>query len=232
MGATPMMSAISSGAMPKRSLAAGVGVAILAAVGSVGFYTFKSKLMGSPPGTASYSSIGIDEKKADGDKMISSVAALAKKWQSDSIWWGVNYQAVHADGTVDLSNGAEVTYISPKKVTSISKALRKDGIKKFAFGLSSVDYKSQWDALNQWTVEAPATPKCSIKDVTKKLADKGLKGSKTVRISFDPQFDWGDVQTWHVTGTDPKIDARYSMDNCAEITETTTGSHASGEDPE
>jgi hypothetical protein len=231
MPVAPVMGAYGGGGS-KASLFAGIGLAVLAGIGAVGYSVAKKQILGPGPGKASYSSVGIDKDKADGDKMITSVAGLAKKWQSDAIWWSVNYQAVHADGTVDLSKGAEVEYVSPKKVTSLSKKLREDGIKKFKFGLSDVDYAQKWNAINKWTVEEPEAPKCSIHDLTKKLADKGLKGSKTVRIAFDPQFDWGDEQTWHVTGEDPKIDARYSMKTCDEIGDLKAGAHSSGDDEE
>jgi hypothetical protein len=225
----PPVGAAYAGRPPARSMAAGIAVAVLAVIGSGGYYAFKSKFIAGK-GKATYSSLGVDSDKADGDKMITSVRGLAKKWKSDAIWWSVNYQAVHADGTVDVSKGAEVEYISPSKVTSASKKLRQDGIKKFRFGPNQVDYSAQWDALNQWTVDTPEAPSCSIKDLTKQLAGRGLTGSKTVRIAFDPQFDWGAEQTWHVTGTDPKIDARFSMESCEEVGNVDAGAHSSGED--
>ena len=41
-------------------------------------------------------------------------------------------------------------------------------------------------------------------------------GSKTVRITFDPQFAGAvDVDAWHVIGSDPKIYAYYSMADCS-----------------
>jgi hypothetical protein len=233
MGAPQMgMAAYGARGGGKGRLFAGIGVVILAVAGSVGYSTFKSKFGPVGKDKARYSAVKLEVEKADGDKMISNVKELATKWRGDAIWWSVNYQAVRADGTVDVEKGAEVEYISPSKVTNASKKGREDSIKKFSFGPSLIDYSARWDAINKWTVYEPEMPKCSIKDLVKKLADKGLKGSKTVRITFDPSHDWGDVQAWRVIGEDPKMDTHFSMVDCAEISSLQSGGHASGDDEE
>lgn len=204
------------GAMKMFGAAGGAIVLAILAVG--GWYAKSYFLGGGGKGKIGYGSLSIDPKKADGDKMITSVSGLATKWQKDAVWWGVNYQAVKADGTVILDKGAEVEYVSVSKVQSASSSVRKDSIKKFQFGPSAVDYGKQWDATNQWkNVIPPGTPKCSLKQVATALAGKGLTGEKTVRITFDPQFQNVNVPTWHVIGEDPKIDAYYSMADCSEI---------------
>lgn len=207
-----------------------IGAVLVAAVGSAGYFV-RSKLLGPGKNKASYLMVGLDADKPDADKMISGVSGLAKKWRSDAIWWSVNLQAVHADGTVDVSQGAVVEYVSPSRVGSAAKSVRKDSIKKFSFGPSAIDYSQMWNALNQWKgVEEPATPQCGIKDLMKKLGSKGVKGDKTVRVSFDPQWDWGQEQTWHVIGQDPKIDAHYSMKSCDELDKVSGGGHSSEEE--
>lgn len=195
------------------------GGAILLAVVAIGGWWAKSYFLGGGgKGKMGYGSLSIDPKKADGDAMITSVSGLATKWQKDAIWWSVNYQAVKADGTVVLDKGAVVEYVSPSKVQSASTSVRKDSIKKFQFGPSAVDYSQQWDATNQWkNVIPPPPPKCNMKQIAAALASKGLTGDKTVRITFDPQFQNVNVPTWHVIGSDPKIDAYYSMADCSEI---------------
>ena len=126
--------------------------------------------------------------------------------------------AVRNDGTVDVSKGAQVMYVSPSKVSSPSKTVRKDSIRKYVFTSSFVDHSRKWNATNQWKgVEAPALPTCTIKQLAKNLEKEGLTAGKTVRISFDPSFDWGAEQVWHVRGEDPKIDQSYSFKDCSKV---------------
>jgi hypothetical protein len=232
MGAAQPMTMAAYQRRGKGSFFASAGVVVLAVIGSLGYYTFKSKFGSVGKDKARYSAVHLDVDKADGDKMISNVKDLATSWKKDAIWWSVNFQAVRADGTVDVEKGAEVEYISPSKVTNASKKGREDGIKKFSFGPSVIDYSQRWDAINKWTVVEPEEPHCSIKDLTKKLADKGLTGSKTVRITFDPAHDWGDVQAWRVIGEDPKMDTHFSMVDCKEIGSLESGGRASSDDEE
>ncbi len=215
--AMPQMAMPSAGGMGMGRLLGGVGGAVLIGVLSVGAWYAKTRIFGGK-GKVGYGLLGINPSAADGDKMITSVSGLATKWKKDAVWWSVNYQAVKADGTVILDKGAEVEYVSLSKVQSASKTVRQDSIKKFSFGPSGVDYKKQWDAINQWkNVVPPPTPGCSMKQMVAGLASKGLTGEKTVRVTFDPQFQNVNVPTWHVIGTDPQIDAYYSMADCSEV---------------
>ena len=200
-------------------IAGAFGAMLLFAIVSVGGWYVKSYVLGGGgKGKASYSSIGVDAKAPDADLLMSNVTSLAQKWKKDAVFWSVNYQAVRADGTVLVDKGAVVEFISPSKVSSASKKVREDSIKRFTFGSSGVDYSKQWDATNQWkNVSAPALPGCSIKKLLASLASKGLSGSKTVRVTYDPQFQRGE-QAWRVIGEDPKMDAWFSMATCAEVT--------------
>ncbi|MCA9599406.1 MAG: hypothetical protein KC776_39130 [Myxococcales bacterium] len=215
----PNMGAASGGGFPVGRMIAGVGGAIVIGVLSIGGWYVKSYFFGGGgKGKIGYGQLGIDKSKADGDKMITSVSGLATKWKKDAVWWSVNYQAVRADGTVLLDKGAVVEYVSPSKVQSVSKKLREDSIKKFQFSTVGVDFSKKWNATNQWkNVVPPPPPTCTLKQVTASLASKGLTGDKTVRVTFDPQFQNVNVPTWHVIGDDPKIDAYYSMADCSEV---------------
>ncbi|MBK7585914.1 MAG: hypothetical protein IPI67_37725 [Myxococcales bacterium] len=213
------MPQMATGGMPIGKIFGAFGGALALGVLSIGGWYVKSHFLGGGgKGKAGYGAIGIDPKAADGDKMITSIGGYATKWKKDAVWWSVNYQAVRADGTVVLGEGAQVEYVSPSKVQSASKKVREDSIKKFSFGPSGVDFSKQWDATNQWkNVIPPVTPACSIKRVVGALAAKGLTGTKTVRVTFDPQFQNVNVPTWHVIGKDPQIDAYYSMADCSEV---------------
>jgi hypothetical protein len=201
-----------------RLIAGGAGALLLAMLSIGGWYAKSYFLGGGGKGKAGYGQLGLSPSAPDGDKMITSVAGFATKWKKDAVWWSVNYQAVKADGTVDVSKGAQVEYISPSKVQSASKKVREDSIKKFTFGSSNVDFSKQWDATNQWkNVVPPPTPTCTLKQVMASLASKGVTGNKTVRVTFDPQFQNVNVPTWHVIGQDPQIDAYYSMADCSEV---------------
>jgi hypothetical protein len=145
------------------------------------------------------------------------VSKQASKWKRDAVFWSLNYQAVRADGTVDVSKGAEVVYVSPNASGSHAKSVRNDSIKKFGFSASGVSFKSKWG----WNdvvegIEAHPAPTCKVKDVVALLVKQGvLSGNKTVRITFDPKF--ADYYAWRVLGSDPKIDALYSWDDCSPI---------------
>ncbi len=190
-------------------------VVVLVIAGSVAFALIKSKKSGSSTkkGNLSYSSLGLDMKKGDPDKMISAVEAQAKKWKKDAVWWSINLQWVNADGTVDLSKGgAQVEYISVAGVTSTNKTVRDDSVKEFVFGPAGVDFSGIIGAREPWegVTAGPQIGACQIKDVIKLLA---LPAGKTVRVTFDPQFAFD--ESWHVLGDDPKIDAYYSMADCS-----------------
>jgi hypothetical protein len=193
------------------------GIVALAILGGVGFAIYKIKFADkTAKGNISYSSLDIDEKKADPDQMIVALGAPATKWRKDAIWWAVNLQWVKADGTVDLSRGgAQVTYVSLNGVQEQVKSKRADTVKKYMLGPSGVDGKQIWDATDPWEgVEPHPTPSCSIKQVVEILAaEHGLEGDKTVRISFDPQFAQG--YEWHVIGEDPELNLRFSWADCS-----------------
>ncbi|MEZ4220507.1 MAG: hypothetical protein R3B13_06205 [Polyangiaceae bacterium] len=217
-GGMPNYAAASGGSSMFKAIG-GAAAAILVAVLGIGGWYVKSYFFGGGgKGKIGYGQLGIDKSKADGDKMITSVAGLATKWKKDAVWWSVNYQAVRPDGTVILDKGAVVEYVSPSKVQSASKKVREDSIKKFQFSTVGVDFSKKWNATNQWkNVISPPTPQCSIKQLAGQLAKQGLTGEKTVRITYDPQFQNVNVPTWHVIGTDPKIDAYYSHVDCSEV---------------
>jgi len=207
-----------SGGFTRLKMIGGGVLVVLIAAGGIGFSVLKGRFI-APKGKSTYSGLGLDKSKLDGDKAMTAVAKPAKKWKKDAYWWSTNYQAVRADGTVDASQGAQVMYVSPSRVTNASKSGRKDSIRKFVFGGVNVDHSKIWNATNQWkNVSPPELPQCTIKALAASLAKDGLTGDKTVRISFDPQFDWGAEQLWHVTGKDPQIDARYSMKTCEKVT--------------
>jgi hypothetical protein len=147
-----------------------------------------------------------------------SVAGLASRWKRDAVWWGVNYQAVHPDGTVDVERGATVTYASLSSAKSLAKSITQDSLKEFSFGPSGVNFSRMTGVLNpkQWEDAAPpALPRCSLKQLTQLLQSKGLTGSKTVRITYDQQFGGPAQPSWRVIGEDPKMDAYFSMATCA-----------------
>ena len=198
------------GAGAKFKIIGGVVLAIVLAVGGV---ILKSKFT-TPKGMLSYGSLGLDKSKPDADAMYTSVAKPASKWKKDAIFWSVNFQAVRADGTVDVSKGAQVVYVSPNASASHAKSVRSDSMKKYSFSTSGVSHKDKWGFTN--VVEglvAEPEPKCKIKDVMALLA-KDL-GNKTARVTYDPQF--ADFLAWHVIASDPKIDAYYSWEDCTLI---------------
>ncbi len=196
-----------------KIIGAVIGVGVLAVAGAV----IKGKLnKKTKKGMLSYSSINMDGKKIDADKMITAVDSTARAWRSDAVFLSINLQQVHADGTVDASSGgAQVEYVSPSRANGLSKKLREDAFKKFSFGPSGVDYGDQWDALEKADMpDHPPYPHCGIKNVVKQLASQGLTGDKTVRITFDPVFN---TEAWHALGEDPKIDALFSIEDCSPV---------------
>lgn len=200
----------------KVKIIGGVVAAIAIAVGG---FVLKGKLGRTARGNLSYRQVGLDPHRPDADKMISAVAPTAHRWRRDAVWWAINLQAVHADGTVEVGRGAVVTYISPYRVKSLSKKVRRDSIKKYSFGQAGIRTRGVWGARKAWkNVVPPAAPACSIKQLTSGLSDRGLTGDKTVRVSFDPQFAGpAQVDSWHVIGKDPKIDAYFSMVDCTPV---------------
>lgn len=213
-----MPTASGGGGFPMFRAIGGVLVVVLIGGGALAFNLLKSRFI-APKGKMTYSAAGLKSSdNPDGDVMITGMTSNAKRWKKDAIWWSANFQAVRSDGTVDVSKGAQVVYVSPKKAMSPVRTLRKDAMRKYTFTSSYVDFSRKWNLVKQWkNVTAPALPGCTIKQLTKNLEKEGLTAGKTVRISFDPRFDWGAQQSWHVRGDDPQIDASYSMADCTKL---------------
>ena len=212
---------VGEGGSPKAKIFGAIGVAVVLIIAGGAWTAFKQDMFGAGGrGNIGYGQLSIDPKKADGDTMMLSVAGLATKWKRDAVWWGVNYQAVHADGTVDLEKGATVTYASLSSAQNLAKSVNKDSLKEFAFGPTGVNFSRMTGVLDakKWAnATAPAQPRCTIKQLAQSLGAKGLTGSKTVRITYDQQFAFaGPAEpSWRVMGDDPKMDSYFSMATCA-----------------
>jgi hypothetical protein len=215
---------VGAGGSPKAKIFGAVGVAVVVIIGGGAWSAFKTDMFGSGgKGNIGYGQLSIDPKKPDGDAMMLSVAGLATKWKRDAVWWGVNYLAVHADGTVDVEKGATVTYASLSSAQSLAKSVNKDSLKEFAFGPTNVSFNRMTGVLDpkKWAgAQAPAMPRCTIKQLAQSLGSKGLTGTKTVRITYDQQFAFaGPAEpSWRVMGEDPKMDSYFSMATCAPTT--------------
>ena len=223
MPGMPRMPFPQAGGSPKAKIFGAIGVSVVLIVAGGVWSAFKRDMFGGGGrGQAGYGQLsGVDPKKPDGDAMMLAVAGLATRWKRDAVWWGVNYQAVHADGTVDLERGAQVTYASLSSAKSAAKSINKDSLKEFSFGTIGVNYSGMTGVRDykQWQdATPPALPQCSLKQLTKQLGAKGLTGSKTVRITYDQQFGWaGPTEpSWRVIGEDPKMDNYFSMATCAQ----------------
>lgn len=192
-----------------------IGTVVLAIGVAIAGVIIKMKMGSTAKGNISYSSLGVDRKKPDADKLIAALAGPAKKWKRDAIWWSANYQAVDAEGRVDVSKGAEVVYISENGVQSHAKSVRNDSIKKYGAGAAGVRHADIWGATDPWEgVEAHPEPKCKIKDVMA-IVGKQLPAGKTVRVTFDPKF--ADYYAWRVISDNPKIDTLYAFSDCSVI---------------
>jgi hypothetical protein len=208
-----------AGGSPKAKIFGAVGAAIVIIIGGAGWSMFKTSLFGAGGrGNVGYGQLSVDPKKPDGDAMMLSVAGLATRWKRDAVWWGVNYQAVNADGIVDLEKGATVTYASLSSAKSLAKSINRDSLKEFSFGPTGVNFSRMTGVVDpkQWAdAEPPPQPKCTLKQLTRLLQSKGLAGKKTVRITYDQQFGGPAEPSWRVIGEDPKMDAYFSMATCA-----------------
>ena len=200
-----------SGGMLK-AIGGGVGTVILVII--IAFAKFGMKSATKSTTSESLSSLGIDEKKGDPDKMIAAARAYALKWKSDAGFWSVNILKLRADGTVDLTNSnVVVEYFSPSAVSSPLQSVRDDSIKKFTFQNGDMDYRIIWGVRKQYK-PAPrptAVPGCTSKALATKLVSMGLlKPGGSVHAQIDPAF--GDE--WLVqTGSVPK---RFDLMSCAE----------------
>jgi hypothetical protein len=211
---------VGAGGSPRMRILGAVGVALVALIAGGVWAGFKRDMFGAGgKGNIGYAQLAVDPKKPDGDVMMLSVAGLATKWKRDAVWWGVNYQAVHPDGTVDLERGATVTYASLSAAKSLAKSVNKDSLKEFSFGTTGVNFSRMTGVLDpkQWAdAQPPALPQCTLKQLTKLLAAKGLTGAKTVRITYDQQFGGPAEPSWRVIGEDPKMDSYFSMATCTQ----------------
>lgn len=170
-------------------------------------------------GYVKWSTIGTESSAADGDKLMLGVKSAAQRWNKDAVWWSTNLQAVRADGTVDIGQGAQVQYISPTKVASAAASVRKDSIKKFKFSDKGADYRDVWGAQKPWTgVTPPELPACGIKQLMSEVVKTtSLPQGKTVRVSYSPKWEYAspvDEQAWEVTSEALKLRAWYSMASC------------------
>jgi hypothetical protein len=187
----------------------GVILTIALAVGAVIFKKTKT-----PKGMISYSSVGLSGKP-DADAAYMNLVKDATKWKKDAILWSVNFQAVRADGTIDVGKGAEVVYVSPNASASHAQSVRSDSVRKYGLTASGVKPSQYgWNDVYEG-IEAHPEPQCKIKDVVALLQKQGLTGDKTVRITFDPKF--ADFYAWRVIGSDPKIDALFGWSDCQPI---------------
>ncbi|MFT3764683.1 MAG: hypothetical protein QM820_04075 [Minicystis sp.] len=205
----------SSGNMLK-AIGGGVGSVVLVIV----LVIFKiavrsgSSSVSSGGNAESFSSLGIDKKKGDPDKMIAAARAYALKWKSDAGFWSVNIQKLGSDGTVDLTtSNVMVEYFSPSAVSSPNQKMRDDSIKKFNFMNDEMTYRDIWGVRKQYN-PAPrptAIPGCTAKQLAAKLVGMGLlKTGGTIHAQIDPAF--GDE--WLVqTGGAPR---RFDLQTCGE----------------
>lgn len=201
-----------AGGVSRLKIFGAIGLAIVLAIGGV---FVKMKFGTTAKGNLSYAGLGVDNKKPDGDKLIAALAKPAGKWKKDAIWWSANFQAVDAEGRVDVSKGAEVVYISESRVQSAAKSVRKDSVKKYSAGSAGVSHSKIWGASEPWQgIERHPTADCSIKDVMALVA-KELPAGKTVRVTFDPKF--ADFYAWRVLSDAPKIDRLYAFSDCSII---------------
>jgi hypothetical protein len=197
----------------KLKIIGGVVGSVILALGYGGFKMLGRGLLGTP-GVEKISSLGIDQKKGDPDKMIAGAAAYAKKWASDAGFWSVTIAKLNADGTVDLSNSnVVVEYFSPSAVSSPLSTIRDNSIKKFNFIDDRMDYKDIWGVRKQYT-PAPkptAIPGCTAKMLAAKLVSVGaLKPGAPIQVSIDPAFG----SEWIAqTGSVPR---RFDTQTCAE----------------
>jgi len=190
-----------------------VGTVVVGAL-AVGFYYVKSNYLGSGKGTAGYAALGLDRAKPDGDKMLTSVEGIAKRWKKEAVFWSVNFRAVSVDGTVNPNEGAEVVYISPGRVASAAKKTRDDSIKKFSFGPTVVSFGKKWGAMEPWKgAEATPLPKCGVKQLASTLQKAGLPADKTFSVIYDPK--WG--YEWGVDSEHKAIAGKYSVEDCSKL---------------
>lgn len=195
-----------------KAIGGGVGTVVLIIIIVIAKFALKTSSRSA--NTESLSSLGIDQKKADPDKMIAAARAYALKWKSDAGFWSVNIQKLRSDGTVDLTtSNVVVEYFSPSAVASPLQSVRDDSIKKFNFMNEDMVYRDMWGVRKQYN-PAPAPtkiPGCTGAKLAAKLVGMGLlKSGGTVHAQIDPAF--GDE--WLVqTSAGPK---KFDLGSCGE----------------
>ncbi|MFT3764631.1 MAG: hypothetical protein QM820_03800 [Minicystis sp.] len=160
------------------------------------------------------SSLGIDKKKADVDKMIAVAGAQAIRWKSDAGFWSVEIPKLRSDGTVDLSDAnVLVEYFSPSAMSSPRKEVRDDSIRKFNFVGDDMIHGDTWGVSEPYSPapRATAIPGCTVKQLAARLGTLGLlRPGSTVHVSIDPAS--GDA--WRVrAGGVPR---QFDLQTCSE----------------
>lgn len=214
--------------IPRAPSRAGIFAgAIGAVVLGVGFTVFKMFLHGAIPGVGSGTApgnvalkeLGIEEKTADPDKMISSVRARAKQWKPDAEFYSINVLGMGPSGMVDLSDQASVVtveYFSPSAVGSASPTDRQNALLKFTFNSYGMNQEA-W-GVRERSEHVPATPvpRCAAKQIGQVLSQKGLTQGKTAHVDLDPQFAFAtDKLTFNVLADDPKLHLFLDINTCA-----------------
>jgi hypothetical protein len=188
----PAFGGVSAGGPSKLKAIGGVVVAVIAAIGYGGLKMFGRSVVKGGTGTESLSSLGIDPKKGDVDKMIAGASAYAKKWKSDAAFWSVNVAALNADGTIDLTDkNVVVEYFSPSAVSSPLQTVRDDSIKKFNFIGDNMQYGDIWGVRKQYSPppKGPSIAGCTVKMLAQTLVKQGiLKAGSPLQVSIDPVF--------------------------------------------
>jgi hypothetical protein len=158
-------------------------------------------------------------KKPDGDKLIAALATPAEKWKKDAIWWSANFQAVDAEGRVDVVEGRRGGLHLREPACSRTPKSQPQGLgqevqrrRRPACRTSGpVGRDSEpWDRASRSTRRR----QCTLKDVMA-MVGKQLPAGKTVRVTFDPKF--ADFYAWRVLSDDPKLDTLYAFSDCSEI---------------
>lgn len=201
--------AFAGGGVSKTKIYGGIALAVLVAGGGSVARGLLPK-----PGIVSVSSLGIDNKKADPDKMLAAAVPYAKKWKGDAVFWSMTVQKLRADGTTDLSDtNVNIEFVSPSGVSSFIGSQRDDSIKKFNFIDGKMQFKDKW-GVRERASSAPhgmPIPGCTAKKLAEKLVSMKIMKPEGVQATIDPHFSEG----WLVqTGSIPK---KFDIMTCAEL---------------
>jgi hypothetical protein len=189
-------------------------IAMVAVAGlAIGGWYLKDKFL-PKKGVVSFGSLGVDKSKPPADDLYAALSKDAKKWKRDATFWSLNLY-VRMDGTVDLSQPANIAYVSPENSASSLKKTRSSSLRKYTPTGSGMK-SSSWG----WNepvkdIEPHPTPACSIKQLVGKLHAEGKLPGPTVRITFDPKF--ADYYAWTVFTENPAKSTEYSWENCEPI---------------